>query len=812
MSVPLFILYGSATGNSEHIAKDLAEKYSKKENKPDFVSKIHCHELNSFKSKCQKMWEVEPENNLKYPIIVVCSTTGNGDSPENCGRFIRYIKRKNTVDAMPFRHCVYAVLGLGDTNYDQFCQSGKVIDSKMKLLGGTRAKTIGMADEGTGLEQVVEPWTHSVMEDLRIAVLGSAMAPPQDLSNDKKEEMKEDVSTPASVAPESAPKSTSTATSPPPSTTSPPPSSKSATSDTTSSPGMAALHAIASTQNITTPFAPVSMNQLPKMGASLSSCELLDPTAMEKLSLEGSNNAHLPEEHMTISSHTSSCQYNVTAPYESTILAAKYVTNTPIEPVQNAAKILLADSTKISEAAQCLDAGFDVRNGGIAATKRVVHMELSLPDDFSLQYTPGDSIAILVHNDATAIDVVLEMLLKKHNIQPDQPVLLNQTDQSTIREVISRDIDICSVVKKRALYALAQHCADPMEADALQLLSSKTDAGEKLYQSFIEDQVMNVADVLLAFPSCAPPLEALVGILPAIAPRYYSVSSSPLVHPSSVTVAFSVVDYVTKEGCTAEFRQTFPQFSKRRKRGVATRYLETILAPFLDHTNDANYTAPTVRIFPKPTQEFRLPVDPKIPLIFIGPGTGVAPFIGFLAHRSAQIKKDAELVTEASQGTWRGGYVLEEGDIPVTSKVDSDVSMAADYRRKQGTGSVDLFFGCRHRDHDWLFRGEMEGHVNDGILTHLHTAFSREQQRSDRGKLYVQDRLKEEGERIAKLILQESASVFICGDGNAMAKDVQQAFLDLFVQFGDNIKSVEEAEAFLSSMKTSRKFLLDIWS
>ena len=156
--------------------------------------------------------------------------------------------------------------------------------------------------------------------------------------------------------------------------------------------------------------------------------------------------------------------------------------------------------------------------------------------------------------------------------------------------------------------------------------------------------------------------------------------------------------------------------------------------------------------------------------------------------------------------------MLEEGDIPVTSKVDSDVSMAADYRRKQGMGSVDLFFGCRHRDHDWLFRGEMEGHVNDGILTHLHTAFSREQQRSDGGKLYVQDRLKEEGERIAKLILQESASVFICGDGNAMAKDVQQAFLDLFVRFGGNIKSVEEAEAFLSSMKTSRKFLLDIWS
>lgn len=673
-----------------------------------------------------------------------------------------------------------------------------------------------MADEGTGLEQVVEPWTHSVMDDIRIAVLGAQPQADNNPCSSNKEEKKEDMISSndttsnlnniTCIKARSRPKEEQQQ------------KQKSPPLCDSSSPGIAALHAIAPTHNIPLPFAPAPNDRLPKIGASLSSCELLDSMALEKLSLECN---HVPEDHMTVSSCTSSCQYNVTAPYESTILAARYVTNTAALPAQNAAKVLLSQnsnsSAAINEAAKCLDGGFDVQNGDIAATKRVIHMELSLPDDFSLQYNPGDSIAIVVHNDAEAVDIVLEMLLNKHNIRPDQPVLLNQTDRSTIREVVSRDIDICSIVKKRALSALAQHCLDSAEANALQLLSSRTDTGEKLYQTFIEDQVMSVADVLVAFPSCAPPLEALVGILPAIAPRYYSVSSSPLVNPSSVTVAFSVVDYATKRGCTAEFRQAFPQYSQRRKRGVATRYLETISAPMLAASattaaaSSGNYTAPKVRIFPKPTQEFRLPAEPKIPLILIGPGTGVAPFIGFLEHRSAQIKKDAELVTEASQGTWRGGYEMEEGDIPVTSKVDSDVSMAADYRQKQGTGSVDLFFGCRNRDHDWLFRGEMEAHVDAGILTRLHTAFSREQKRSDGGRLYVQDRLKEEGERITKLIMEDNASVYICGDGNAMAKDVHQAFLHLFVEFG-GLGGKDEAEAFVAAMKTKRKFLLDIWS
>ena len=101
------------------------------------------------------------------------STTGNGDAPENASRFVRYLKRKSTIDQQPFQYCAYAVLGLGDTNYDDFCATGKVVDSKMQQLGGTRGKTLGMADEATGLEDVVEPWTSSVVKEMVQACFGS---------------------------------------------------------------------------------------------------------------------------------------------------------------------------------------------------------------------------------------------------------------------------------------------------------------------------------------------------------------------------------------------------------------------------------------------------------------------------------------------------------------------------------------------------------------------------------------------------------------------------------------------------------------
>ena len=177
-STPLCILYGSATGNSEQIAKDIAAKYQASlDASPStcFFPEVICAELNQFKKKCQKGWEEEPAPGTKHGLIIVTATTGNADPPENSDRFFRYVKRKTTPkDA--FQHVAFAVLGLGDTNYDQFCAMGKAADLKLAELGGTRAKPLGMADEATGLEEVVEPWSDTVIADITNACRGSAGA------------------------------------------------------------------------------------------------------------------------------------------------------------------------------------------------------------------------------------------------------------------------------------------------------------------------------------------------------------------------------------------------------------------------------------------------------------------------------------------------------------------------------------------------------------------------------------------------------------------------------------------------------------
>jgi sulfite reductase alpha subunit-like flavoprotein len=118
----LHILYGSATGNSQHIAKDLAS--SLPPTSP--FTNVICTELNDYKKKCLQQWETPPSSpREKHALIVVCSTTGNAEAPENADRFTRWIKRKTT-RANQFEFVAFSVLGLGDSNYDVFCAAAKV--------------------------------------------------------------------------------------------------------------------------------------------------------------------------------------------------------------------------------------------------------------------------------------------------------------------------------------------------------------------------------------------------------------------------------------------------------------------------------------------------------------------------------------------------------------------------------------------------------------------------------------------------------------------------------------------------------------
>merc|ERR1712194_611117 len=221
--------------------------------------------------------------------------------------------------------------------------------------------------------------------------------------------------------------------------------------------------------------------------------------------------------------------------------------------------------------------------------------------------------------------------------------------------------------------------------------------------------------------------------------------------------------------------------------GLATQYLEVACSSMLAGNDNTNST--TVSIFPKPTADFRLPSNPTTPLILVGPGTGVAPFLGFLSHRDELSREKRNSEAQAEQGSWRGDYEIEKKDDPI-----------------EGAKTF-LFFGCRWSDHDYLFRKELDAFVGNKTLSALHTVFSRSG--GDGDKKYVQHAMKDTGKELVEMILREKASVYICGDGNAMGKEVQECIANILDKHGD---CKTTGELYVKEMKKKNKLVLDIWS
>ncbi|MDO6462368.1 assimilatory sulfite reductase (NADPH) flavoprotein subunit [Granulosicoccaceae sp. 1_MG-2023] len=165
-----------------------------------------------------------------------------------------------------------------------------------------------------------------------------------------------------------------------------------------------------------------------------------------------------------------------------------------------------------------------------------------------------------------------------------------------------------------------------------------------------------------------------------------------------------------------------------------------------------------VRVFVESNDNFRLPADPSTPLIMIGPGTGIAPFRAFLQERDAQ---------GADGDNW-------------------------------------LFFGNPHFTQDFLYQVELQGYLKSGLLNRLDVAFSRDQAK----KIYVQDRLREQGEAVFAW-LERGAHLYICGDANHMAKDVEQALAEVISEHGK--LPFDEAEKYLERLRDEKRFQKDIY-
>lgn len=718
----------------------------------------------------------------KHGVIVVTSTTGNGDAPENASRFMRFVKKKATSETMPFQNCSFAVLGLGDTNYDNFCQVARIADKKLGELGGVRVRPPAFADEAVGLEETVEPWISSILLDV-----AKACAPNLTENGSKGNgETNGEVSTTRDSTTLSA-----------------------SSSSTEVSRGVAAVKSLIGLPEPTSSFPTNHQMRIDPLPLSRT-CEVCDGDPKEE-----TNSQHFhhisTQSQSTVSS--SGFHYTFRKPFLSTILKARYLTQTSLKAANEVSAIFARDDVfdaKLMDASSVLSRSFpptaDSENDMSQSGKRVIELTLSLPDDFTLEYSPGDSVGLLIENKPEDVRFVLDMLIKHQGIRSDQDVSIDSGTPLTVEYAVRSLFDLSSPIKnKRLIQSLAHYAVNEEEARVLGFLSSKH--GDKIFQKYVTNQSLSVIDILREFPSAQGiSLSTLLGMLPTTVPRYYSISSSPLEHQKlSLTISLSVVDYISESLVVYGNEHGF-----RRCRGVATSYLEAVCAPLIIDPKSPGYMPPKLRIFPKPTTDFRMPNTLATPLVLIGPGTGVAPFIGFLSHRKALISsiESTAAASTVVEGTWRGGYEVDESELKIHEQHDSSgLKAGAEFRSHQQPGSVDLYFGCRSPDHDWIYREEMNAFKDDGTLSGLYTAFSRSER-----KQYVQDIMKSDecASRLAGLILKDGATVYVCGDGNKMAKDVVRALTEIISSHLPG--GEQDATQYVERMKRRNKLLLDIWS
>lgn len=409
------------------------------------------------------------------------------------------------------------------------------------------------------------------------------------------------------------------------------------------------------------------------------------------------------------------------------------------------------------------------------ALKRTLHVELDVKDQ--LEFEPGDAFGVIAPNDESLVEAVIERLgfstaegyETLYEVAGESlPTHLQKASSVTLGDLFRYAVDLTTPPRKALLRMLADYTSDPQEKTTLMYLCSKQGASQF---NAIRDQMPTFLDILVTFPSCKPPVERLLDCLPAHMPRYYSIANSPLKSPSKIHFAFNVVNYTTS-------------FNVPRK-GVATPWLDKLtgMVPARQQKVESIELDGSIQVpvFKKTNANaFVLPTDTKRPLVLIGPGTGIAPFIGFLEHRQQQ-KKIRKMM---------GGV----GAHP-SRDIDRDF------------GSIWVYYGFRERAKDYLFNQELEEFVQDGTVANLRLAISRD---NPERKEYVQDLIRADAEALYDLIVKQDAAIYVCGDAKGMAKGVQDALVEIICQY-QQVDAVA-ANKLLIEWMGSRKYLRDLVS
>ena len=380
--------------------------------------------------------------------------------------------------------------------------------------------------------------------------------------------------------------------------------------------------------------------------------------------------------------------------------------------------------------------------GANPSSRSTRHIEVQLPPGAS--YRVGDHLSVVPRNDPALVDAVA----RRFGFLPADQIRLQVAagrraqlpvgDAVSVGRLLGEFVELQQVATRKQIQIMSEHTRCPVTKPKLLAYVGDDAGATERYRSEVLTRRKSVFDLLDEHPACELPFHVYLEMLSLLAPRYYSISSSPSGDPSRCSVTAAVV-----EGPASSGRGVY--------KGICSNYLA------------GRRAGETIHAMVRETKAgFRLPDDPAVPIIMIGPGTGLAPFRGFLQERAAR---------------QAGGAAL---------------------------GPAMLFFGCRHPDQDFLYADELKAFAAGGV-TELYTAFSR----GEGPKTYVQHQVAAQKDRVWRLI-EQGGIVYVCGDGGRMEPDVKAALVAIYRERAG--ADAEAGQRWIDDLGARNRYVLDVWA